>query len=187
MVDSSDGTLPNPFRPLTELADDSHFYLVSNLNIAQKLIGHFVWIKSPNTQTAPYPDEEPFIEKSLRNLDAVKVLQVDIKNHGLSWETLMKLLIETADKKQGLTNYSERYVYTDNPISKKWSKQVLEAIKANQVVIGMNEQEARLSWGEPVHINTTTGAAFKEEQWVYGDGYYLYFANDKLSNVQTSH
>ena len=186
LLDSSDNPSLNPFQSLSELADDSHFYLVSDVNTAQKLIGKTIWIKRPSSQTAPYPDEEPFIEKSLHNVDPVKVLEIDLKNHGLSWETPIKLLVETANKKQGLINYGERYVYTQNPIGKKWSKQAVEAIKSNKVYVGMNEEQARLSWGEPEHINTTMGAAFQEEQWVYGSGYYLYFTNGKLTNLQTS-
>ena len=40
------------------------------------------------------------------------------------------------------------------------------------------------SWGKPDDINTTIGSYGTHEQWVYGNGYYLYFENGKLTNIQ---
>lgn len=42
------------------------------------------------------------------------------------------------------------------------------------------------SWGKPQKINTTTSASGNREQWVYGNGNYLYFENDILVSIQTS-
>ena len=135
---------------------------------------------------ASFPDESPFLSVSLRNLDSVKVVQVDTKNYGVGGETPIKLLIETTRKEQGLINYGADYIYPENPIKKSWHKGVIEAIKAHRVSVGMSEDQARLSWGQPQHINTSVNAANKEEQWVYGNGDYLYFTNGMLTSVQTN-
>lgn len=67
---------------------------------------------------------------------------------------------------------------------KKWSKRVWAAIDSQKVFIGMTDEQARLSWGEPDDINRTINAAGTFEQWVYGSGSYLYFTNNKLTTIQ---
>lgn len=39
-------------------------------------------------------------------------------------------------------------------------------------------------WGKPYSINTTIDASGKYEQWIYGNGKYLYFKNGKLTSIQ---
>ena len=52
--------------------------------------------------------------------------------------------------------------------------------------IGMTKKQVieKTSWGEPDKINRTVTKAGEEEQWVYGDGNYLYFTNGKLTAMQ---
>ena len=51
--------------------------------------------------------------------------------------------------------------------------------------VGMTKSEARKSsWGEPQHVNTTMTAAGTTEQWVYGEGKFLYFKNGVLDSAQ---
>jgi hypothetical protein len=40
------------------------------------------------------------------------------------------------------------------------------------------------SWGKPKSVNRTTTGYGVREQWVYGDGNYLYFENGKLTAIQ---
>jgi len=58
--------------------------------------------------------------------------------------------------------------------------------KLPSVRIGMTEKQVltRTSWGKPDSINRTTTAQGTTEQWVYGDGQYLYFTNGKLTVIQ---
>uniref|UniRef100_UPI00404B60C4 hypothetical protein n=1 Tax=Gelidibacter sp. TaxID=2018083 RepID=UPI00404B60C4 len=49
-------------------------------------------------------------------------------------------------------------------------------ILKRQVIIGFTKEMCKLSWGEPVDINTSSHSP---EQWVY-NGDYLYFEGDKL-------
>jgi hypothetical protein len=51
--------------------------------------------------------------------------------------------------------------------------------------IGMRALDVMLSrWGAPQHTNKTTSARGTSEQWVYGDGKYLYFENGILTAIQ---
>ncbi|MDR6539485.1 hypothetical protein [Variovorax soli] len=53
------------------------------------------------------------------------------------------------------------------------------------VSIGMTKDEVLSSrWGKPQYINSTHTTAGTTEQWVYGDGNYLYFRNGRLEAVQ---
>ncbi|MFC5699738.1 stalk domain-containing protein [Cohnella faecalis] len=65
----------------------------------------------------------------------------------------------------------------------KWSAKVWNAIKEEEVFIGMTTPQALMSWGEPDDINTTTTEYGIFEQWVYGYSY-LYFQNGKLTTIQ---
>jgi len=62
-----------------------------------------------------------------------------------------------------------------------------EAIKTENVMIGMNEEETYLSWGNPDVRNNTIGASGVRVQWVYRTQYksnYLYFENGVLTAIQ---
>ena len=53
------------------------------------------------------------------------------------------------------------------------------------VRLGMTPQQVKASnWGAPRDVNRTTDAFGVKEQWVYGDGNYLYFRNGVLTTIQ---
>jgi hypothetical protein len=66
----------------------------------------------------------------------------------------------------------------------KWSIHTWKAICNKQVYIGMNKQQAIMSWGFPDDINTTINRLGRQEQWVYSHSSYLYFDNDTLTTIQ---
>lgn len=71
----------------------------------------------------------------------------------------------------------ETYYYESNNIN------FPERLK--EPAIGMTKTEAENStWGKPNKINTTTTVYGIHEQWVYGNGRYLYFDNEKLTSIQ---
>ncbi|MEB2367581.1 MAG: hypothetical protein OZ933_16000 [Chloroflexota bacterium] len=49
---------------------------------------------------------------------------------------------------------------------------------ARQVIEGSN-------WGRPEVVNRTQIAGSVREQWVYGDGFYLYLQNGRVTAIQT--
>lgn len=57
--------------------------------------------------------------------------------------------------------------------------------KSMGVSIGMTQAEVLdSSWGKPKHINRTTTPLRSREQWVYGNGNYLYFEDGTLTSIQ---
>lgn len=54
------------------------------------------------------------------------------------------------------------------------------------VKIGMTAKQVieNTSWGKPNKVNRTTNRYGTREQWVYGDGNYLYFENGILTSIQ---
>lgn len=57
--------------------------------------------------------------------------------------------------------------------------------KKEGVSIGMTKEEVLASsWGRPQSVNKTTYSFGVHEQWVYGDGNYLYFENGVLKTIQ---
>lgn len=55
-----------------------------------------------------------------------------------------------------------------------------------KVRIGMSPSQVaeNSNWGRPKSINSTITARGQTEQWVYGNGRYLYFTNGKLTAIQ---
>ncbi|MGX9221701.1 hypothetical protein ACWV27_27055 (plasmid) [Massilia varians] len=65
-----------------------------------------------------------------------------------------------------------------------------EAVRAARlarggVKVGMNSEQVRQSsWGKPLKVNRSTGAYGVHEQWVYGEGNYIYFENGRVTSFQ---
>lgn len=78
-----------------------------------------------------------------------------------------------------------RNFYTKDQELAKTSK-LCELSKKSGVRIGMTAKAVleKSSWGEPKGVNKTSTRYGTEEQWVYGDGNYLYFKNGKLTAIQ---
>jgi len=61
-----------------------------------------------------------------------------------------------------------------NQLISKYGKEIGTLIIENKIKIGMTKQMAKLSWGEPDQIHKDVFATHEHEQWVYGNGNYLY-------------
>jgi hypothetical protein len=111
------------------------------------------------------------------------------------------IIVETARGEKGYidTAFSWTNIYSDrwtenrpwendlfefNPKKKyNWSSEIWELINNGEVRIGMNKEQARLSWGKPEKINKDIYEGRIKEQWIY-KVQYLYFENDKLTAIQ---
>jgi len=74
---------------------------------------------------------------------------------------------------------------------KDWSKRTCSTIAKKSVHIGMTKEQAKLSWGAPERVHTTSftimGKYHSREQWCYGYSSFLYFNEDDiLETIQTS-
>jgi hypothetical protein len=124
----------------------------------------------------------------------VKVISVEPVSYNLSNEYMQNEIIsDVILKVKNFKNetvslpYDDEYYFTENPIEQSWSTEIKYAVQNQEIVIGMTERQARLSWGQPDDINSTVTAENRDEQWVYGDETertYLYFENGKLTTYQ---
>lgn len=67
---------------------------------------------------------------------------------------------------------------------KGWPRGLCRTIADRQIEMGMTREQVRLAWGKPEHANVTQSAHTTHEQWVYGNGTYVYFVDDKMTTYQ---
>ena len=72
----------------------------------------------------------------------------------------------------------------EEKLIKKYGKSKYEKLKNGEIWIGCTMDMAKIAWGNPVSSNKTTRANKVSEQWVYGNGNYLYFDNGILTTIQ---
>ena len=88
--------------------------------------------------------------------------------------------IEQEKELKKVVKEKERIKLMTKKYGKKWGK-----IVANkEIMVGMTKAMVIDSWGKPDDINRSVGSWGVYEQWVYGDGQYLYFENGKLTSWQ---
>jgi hypothetical protein len=86
-----------------------------------------------------------------------------------------------------LQKYSrfEEYFLTEDPrTTHPWSRDIWSAIEGSKVFIGMTSEQARWSWGSPSDVNATITSGVHHEQWVYGNGSYLYLDDGVVTGIQ---
>lgn len=74
----------------------------------------------------------------------------------------------------------ELYQKTKELYGERCAKAILE----KKIYIGMPSDAVKLSWGKPIDINRTISKYGTREQWVYGNGRYLYFDDGILEAIQ---
>ncbi|MGE7999868.1 hypothetical protein ACQKOF_14545 [Lysinibacillus sp. NPDC093190] len=80
-------------------------------------------------------------------------------------------------------DYSELSVKVE--VEKALKKKLVEEAKGKNPHIGMTKEEVEASlWGQPETINRTVTEYSIHEQWVYGQGQYLYFTDGILTSFQ---
>lgn len=67
---------------------------------------------------------------------------------------------------------------------KAYGEKKANMILQGEVAIGFTKTMCREAWGSPRSVNTTETARVIHEQWVYGNGRYLYFDNGVLTSIQ---
>jgi hypothetical protein len=147
-----------------------------------KFIGHRVWI-DPRYNTSilslsSTPERfTPLIITSIAFVDSSsRPVEVTCKAKGRTY--IFKI---------GRDDFSEYFIESEPRRFEKWSKNIWKAIDNGNAVIGMTEEQAKLAWGEPTEVNTTTLRSGRSEQWVYASSIgnaYLYFNNGILDAIQ---
>ncbi len=68
--------------------------------------------------------------------------------------------------------------------AKKWPTNIENAVIARKIMIGMTDEQVRMAWGEPTRVTETITASGTSEEWSYGSGQHLLFANHVLTVIQ---
>ena len=67
-----------------------------------------------------------------------------------------------------------------------WDREICGVIAEKKIRIGMTAEQIRAAWGKPEKVNSTITARGTHEQWVYGDGQYVYFDEGVMRSLQQS-
>jgi hypothetical protein len=72
----------------------------------------------------------------------------------------------------------------ESSLIKKYGSEIAKKILAEKIWLGMTDEMAKESWGNPKDINRSVYTWGVHEQWVYESSTYLYFENGKLTSWQ---
>ncbi|WP_294344791.1 hypothetical protein [Prosthecochloris sp.] len=165
-----------------------NIYLTDEVNRARSFIGQKIWV---NNTRVVRPQELITSDENLSyptyNTEPLAVIDVFLGKYGHGRGAgSFSIRVRKSSGEEGLIKFYDRYFYTSNPIPPGSSQKVRQAIERQEVIMGMTEKEAVLSWGEPEKVNESVGSWGVREQWVYGYSY-LYFKNGNLTSWQTTH
>jgi len=172
-------------RTLDELQRTS-IYFSETLNKSNILIGKTIWINNNNTyKNQELATDNEGISYPLQHLEEVVVVGTKTDNVDIILGAGPFCLVAKKNNGEtGYLKYNDLYFYRKNPIRPTWAQDVVKIIKQRKVKIGMTAEQVSISWGKPEEINKSVGSWGVNEQWVYGDGHYLYFENGKLTSWQ---
>jgi hypothetical protein len=88
-------------------------------------------------------------------------------------------------RNQRASSFEHYFSETDPRLQHRdWSARVWDAIMRQTVFVGMTAEQAEMSWGEPHDVNHTITSGHRTEQWVYGNGKYVYLRDGVVSGIQ---
>ena len=90
----------------------------------------------------------------------------------------------SSERMKELFAFDRQFLSEDPRLQFAWPEDVWDSIENQRLRVGMTEQQVRMSWEEPEHINRTiTASGVVSEQWVYGSQY-VYFEDGKVTAIQ---
>jgi hypothetical protein len=127
--------------------------------------------------------------KSLETAALVPVLINDINNKAESASFRLNQFTRLDALDKSLADKYRYLIPSLNALVKAEELKRIQAIakqkKSEGVRLGMAPADVEASsWGKPQKINTTTNKWGESQQWVYGNGGYLYFENGVLTSIQ---
>ena len=190
---------------------EMRYALVSTCVVSQKdyetaksFIGKTVWKKNYGTDTFfRWGDASKAELNDLENLVELKILEVSLVERTDDWsfsfqfQSITKqgrrVPFRVVDKfmREDPLNRGhlgmERHFYFEAPkqLHPGWPDKIWAPIKQRKVSIGMTQEQAKMSLGEPLKVNKTITSKNARTQWVYDDQY-LYFKKGILDSMQTS-
>ena len=118
--------------------------------------------------------------------DALSVLEACKEQLGPEALALYKKLVPEVEsqKKKRMAREAAAQAQSEKVLAENLKLRKAER-RLHGVRLGMSQQEVLDSnWGRPNQVNSTTTKHGVHEQWVYGQGNYLYFENGVLTAIQ---
>lgn len=79
------------------------------------------------------------------------------------------------------------YAATLDRLELQEAREIAAEKRKRGVTVGMTKDDVLASsWGRPESINKSVYSHGTHEQWIYGNGHYLYFEGNQLTSIQTS-
>lgn len=178
----------NGQKPIGDLEKFTGIYFTESIKKAKSLIGKDIWTKVPFgvKKARVLFTSDPNVSYPKGNIEKLRVINIDSTAYGHTFGAIpFYLVVKTESGKEGLIPYSSKHFYESNPINSSWKGTVVDLIKSQKIQRGMTSEQALLSWGKPQKNNKSVGSYGVHEQWVYGNGQYLYFENNVLASFQT--
>jgi hypothetical protein len=172
--------------------------LVADIDAARSLwLGNTLWYRGWELGT--YGAETGEIGSlKIKGYSAVKVIDIVAGWYGF---IPVRFVVQTSEGSAGFVDinpsgtnasdilrekggFDENFLTKDPRVTHSWSRAAWSAIEGRKVFVGMTAEQVRFSWGAPEEINTTVLQGVKQEQWVYGDGNYIYLENGVVTAIQ---
>jgi predicted NAD-dependent protein-ADP-ribosyltransferase YbiA (DUF1768 family) len=143
--------------------------------MAMLIVGSLAWAGCASRRTAAQKMSAEDLDKLAQARAAAKppeTAKAKSRKQSQQWaENLAQLYNPAVDQAR-----REKYVAAHPETAEK----VKAALLKGDLVIGMNADEARASWGLPTRVDKDAGAEKWIEQWRYGDHVFLSFERGKL-------
>ena len=168
----------------------THLALVEDIEHAEQYIGENIWLNQFRTDSIFINNSKKIFKK----FEKVKIIGVKIFQNSVV-DNPIWLEIHTDGEYSAFIRYNGEFklqgrqnnYHDKNPFKKKWDKSIVQKIKKGKIDFGMNQNQVRLSMGNPASINNTSSRHGVSQQWVFGDSInnkrYLLFKNGKLVSM----
>ena len=168
----------------------NHLCRLKILNDAKGMIGKHIWLNNVAADTI-------FINNTglvFNRFKKVKIIDTKVyTNGGRDWPVWLVIKsdnefnVEVRYNGKNKTEGKQNYYFENDPLPKKWGKDILNKIMSGKIIYGMNESQVRVSIGNPNIINNTSSRHSVSEQWIYGNNIgnkkYLLFEYGKLVSM----
>jgi len=168
----------------------SYFLFDDVLQKAKAMIGKYIWLNNTYDRTS-------FFTKSgyqFRRFEKVMVEDyLSFQNSFSDYPVWLKISNQLGaigfvrfNGEEGRVGVQDHY-YLSNPLPKSWGSLTIQKIINNEIEIGMEDRQVRISIGNPNEINITSSRHGIGEQWVYwgsnGNKIYYQFEYGILSYI----
>jgi hypothetical protein len=161
-------------------------YFVEDYEAAKRKIGEFIWINQAEWKARKQRlvKEDPDVSYPVAHLEKVKVVGVFTRHLGHSYGAAPFFIkVEKANGETGLIGYNPKNYFERYPIEETWDPKIKDAIRNQNLLLGMTADQVVLSRGRPQKTNCSVTVSGTKEQWVY-DGPVLYLEDNKLTSFQ---